>query len=119
MKPHQEKEKEIVGVLYKPSQQLSLQDQVQQAVTNYSSATHTKGTFPAEAHFNPEDLPDELEINGLTTIPDPDVRSGYIRITSHTLSTDAKQAYKRASTILNLERFAQNKMQTALTSTNP
>ncbi len=97
---------DTLGVLYKPSPKLNLPDAVQQAITNFENAPHTRDQFPAEARFNPQELPNKLEICGLTTVPDPDVRPGYIRITIHTLTPEAKRAYERANVALQVEAQA-------------
>ena len=72
------------GVLTKPSAGLSLRQAIAQAIKNFNAAPHCghAGHAPAEARFNPAELPPAREIEGLSILPDSRVRPGYIRVTT-------------------------------------
>lgn len=78
------------GILYKPTPGLTLSQAVQQAVTLFRHSAHCNGLEPAEARFNPGDLPAGHELlnpGGLAVLPDPQVRLGHIRITTAEVET--------------------------------
>lgn len=78
------------GVLTKPIPGLTLAEAINQAVRNFNAAPHCgrAGHLPAEARFHPDDLPADLEVDGLSILPDTNVRRGYIRITTIDIPVD-------------------------------
>lgn len=78
------------GILFDNRQRLPLASAVQAAVRRFKQADHLRGLFPAELHFPPAELPPNLEIDGLSVLPDTYVRPGFIRVTTYDIAPDAE-----------------------------
>lgn len=71
-----------LGVLHPVREQLTLQQSVKFGLINFWNAPHCgrAGHTPAAVYFNPAELPEELEIEGLAVLPHEEVRPGFLRI---------------------------------------
>lgn len=73
-----------IGLLIKIDPRHTPQRAARLAIANWAnSPTHGKrGHLAAELHYNPADLPADLEIDGLSVLPDNGVAPGHIRVTT-------------------------------------
>lgn len=79
-----------LGVLYKPKPGQPFHLAVRLAVQNFNNAAHCGlyGHYPTEIRLHPDELPAELQLDGLAIHPDDQVRPGFIRITTCDLLPD-------------------------------
>jgi len=83
------------GVLYKKSK-LSIQHEVDLARRQFYRAGHCAGFAPAEARFNPVEMPKQRQIHGLEVVSDERVKPGHIRICTADLDDRQELAVDRA-----------------------
>jgi len=72
------------GLNSKWQPQHTLSQAVALAVRNFEFAPYLgrRGAIAAEVRFNPAQLPPQLEIGGLSVLPDSDVPTGFIRVST-------------------------------------
>jgi hypothetical protein len=75
----------------------SLRQAVRTAITNFCNAPALgcRGHYPAEARFNPAQLPPYLELEGLAVLPDESVPPGNIAVSTADVLSDGELAAER------------------------
>lgn len=71
------------GILFNNKKRRPLQVAIKMAVAQFNNQSHTRDYYPAEARFNPANLPPEKEIQGLSILPDRRIPVNHIRICTH------------------------------------
>jgi hypothetical protein len=79
------------GILYTYNHRQPLAQAIAPALLNFTNAPHLAGHHPAEARFNPAQLPADLEVEGLSVLPDERVKVGYVRITTCDMFDDVDE----------------------------
>jgi hypothetical protein len=92
------------GILHHNKRNLPLAEAVAAAVRLFNQADHLRGLPPAELHFPPAEMPTDLEIGGLSVLPDAYVRPGCIRVTTYDAAPDAEMQMARRQRVEDARR---------------
>lgn len=100
-----------IGIMFHNKKRVDLAQAILLAIRKFEQTDHAQGYKPAEIRINPGDLPMhamELAPEGLTIVPDLQVKHGHIRVCTRDMSAEEELEVERSlfgQTVLSLSSY--------------